>query len=181
MTGADSSLPDPDADAARSPAEALGPAWEMLDVLPRAETPPSMTASTIAMVAASAAGPLGSSDPRNRPARWQRISMIHWALPAAAVIGALVGGLILGRMTAPTPEPRVWTVPSDRADVRSEIMERIERLERLEERDKTQQRERIEQWRRREQQRRDQPREPVSPSQPENGRPSPAENRAATR
>ena len=153
MTGPDSSLPDPHTDAARSPAEALGPAWEMLDLLPRTETPPSMTATTIAMVAASAAGPLGSNDPRNRPARWQRISMIHWAIPAAAVIGALVGGLILGRMTAPAPEPRVWTVPTER----------------------------VEQWRRREQQRRDQQREPLIPSQRENARPSPAETRAAPR
>lgn len=102
---------------ADTPADALGEAWKLLDVLPRSTATPSMTSTTLEMVAASAAGPLPA--PRShRPApRWQ--SIMHWALPAAAVIGGLVLGFILGRASLPPPDRRPGL----------NILERLEQLE----------------------------------------------------
>ena len=46
-----------------TPAEALGEAWELLDILPRSAATPSMTATTLEMVAASAAAAAWASSP----------------------------------------------------------------------------------------------------------------------
>jgi hypothetical protein len=119
------SAPAPPGAPARSetPADALGPAWELLDVLPRSSPSPSLTSTTLEMVAASAdagAWPRGAF----RPLPY-RMSIIHWLLPAVAVIGALVLGIVLGRFTAPVPA----RPPGMEWGNRGELIERIERLE----------------------------------------------------
>lgn len=132
---------------ADTPAAALGPAWNLLDALPRATSTPSMTATTLEMVAASAAGPAPRS--RRSPSAWR--SIMHWAVPAAAVIGGLCLGFILGRATLPLPERR----PTQN------ILQRLEQLEQ-------------QQWERRDRPGQRPRREPFSPppGRP-NGRPSP--------
>jgi hypothetical protein len=105
-----------------TPADTLGEAWELLDVLPRSAATPSMTATTLEMVAASAAG---GSRPAVGPARrlpWSGIAV--WAIPAAAVIGGLVVGYLLGRATAPIAERR----PPGNVFQRLEALEEAQRL-----------------------------------------------------
>ena len=140
-----------------TPAAALGAAWNLLDVLPRSSSTPSMTSTTLEMVAASAAAPAAPPGSPRLVAFWR--SIMHWALPAAAVIGGLFLGFILGRATLPPPERRPG----------GNLLERIEQLEQQQ----RQQRERAEQWR---------PRPPLSP-QPgrPNGRPAPREMPAQPR
>ena len=65
------SAPQPLSD---TPATLLGPTWDLLDSLPRATTPPSMTSTTLEMVAAA-------TRPQPRPGSlWQ-----GWLAPAAIV------------------------------------------------------------------------------------------------
>ncbi|MEI7781284.1 MAG: hypothetical protein WCJ18_05090 [Planctomycetota bacterium] len=140
-----------------TPAAALGGAWKLLDVLPRTTSTPSMTSTTLEMVAAAAAGPAPTQRNIRWPSLWQ--SIMHWALPAAAVIGGLVLGFILGRATLPPPERRPG----------SNLLERIEQLEQQQ----REQRERPEPWKRR-------PPFSPPPGRP-NGRPAPRETPAPPR
>jgi hypothetical protein len=139
-----------------TPAAALGAAWNLLDALPRSSSTPSMTSTTLEMVAASAAAVHAPGS--QRPVTFWR-SIMHWALPAAAVIGGLFLGFILGRATLPPPERRPG----------GNLLERIEQLEQQQ----REQRGRAEEWKRR---------PPLSP-QPgrPNGRPAPREMPAQPR
>jgi hypothetical protein len=100
-----------------TPADAIGAAWELLDILPRSAATPSMTATTLEMVAASAAGNARPSSGPTRRSPWSVIML--WVVPAAAVIGGLAFGYVLGRATAPVVERRP---PAN-------VFERIEALE----------------------------------------------------
>jgi hypothetical protein len=120
-----------------TPAEALGEAWELLDILPRSAATPSMTATTLEMVAASAAGNARPSIGPTRRSPWSGVML--WVVPAAAVIGGLVLGYMLGRATAPTAERR----PPGNVFERIEALEEEQRL--LRQRQETRERD----WRRR--------------------------------
>lgn len=76
----------PEPAAPDTPAELLGPAWDLLDALPRTTAPASMTATTVEMAAA-----------RPRPAKgvaWQ-----GWLAPVAVVAAAFAVGVAAGRGT----------------------------------------------------------------------------------
>lgn len=73
---------------AGTPAEALGAAWDLLDALPPAVAPATMTSTTVEMVAAAA---------RDRVAR--SASWVGWFAPVAVVTTAFLVGLIVGRAT----------------------------------------------------------------------------------
>ncbi len=120
-----------------TPADALGEAWELLDILPRSAATPSMTATTLEMVAASAAGNARPSIGPTRRSPWSGVML--WVVPAAAVIGGLVLGYMLGRATAPTAERR----PPGNVFERIEALEEEQRL--LRQRQETRERD----WRRR--------------------------------
>jgi hypothetical protein len=105
-----------------NPADALGEAWELLDILPRSAATPSMTATTLEMVAASAAGNARPSSGATRRPPWSGIML--WVVPAAAVIGGLVVGYVLGRVTAPIAERR----PPGNVFERLEALEEEQRL-----------------------------------------------------
>jgi len=80
-----------------TPAALLGPAWDLLDALPQAVAPPSMTSTTVEMVAARVR-------PRAAGAgRWR-----DWLAPAAAVATAFIVGVIAGRMTSADPDRMVF-------------------------------------------------------------------------
>lgn len=87
------SAPNPPSD---SPAALLGPAWDLLDSLPRAVTPPSMTSTTLEMVAAA-----------TRPQPRQAIRWGGWLAPAAIVAAAFAVGMVAGRATISDPERAV--------------------------------------------------------------------------
>ncbi|MFM7107714.1 MAG: hypothetical protein ACKOZU_03810 [Planctomycetaceae bacterium] len=94
------STPDRAADEAAAdatPAGALSDVWLMLDELPRGAASPALTATTIEMaaVAVDAAGRKGRPGAR------------AWLAPAAAVVAALVAGVMAGRVTAPDPDRRL--------------------------------------------------------------------------
>lgn len=78
----DRSLEPPASD---TPEDLLGPAWDLLDALPRAAAPASMTATTVEMAAA-----------RPRPAQ---VSWRNWIAPVAVVAAAFVVGVATGRGT----------------------------------------------------------------------------------
>lgn len=87
------SAPNPPSD---TPAALLGPTWDLLDSLPRAATPPSMTSTTLEMVAAA-------TRTRSRQGtRWH-----GWLAPGAIVAAAFAVGMVAGRATITDPEKAV--------------------------------------------------------------------------
>lgn len=149
---------------AEKPADALGEAWDLLDLLPPSAAGPSMTATTVEMAAVVAGRPAA-------PRRWSPwIAAATWAMPAAAVVGGLVLGYLAGRATAPVAERRPG----------SSLFERIEALEEQQREFRERQEARDREFRRRMEQSPRRP--PVGPRGPLNGSPAtprpPAETRA---
>jgi hypothetical protein len=85
---------DHDPQAAADPAAALGDVWNALDALPRLATPPSVTATTIEMVAVSA---------QHRAVLSARPTPLAWLGAVSLVITGFIGGCLAGRATLPTP------------------------------------------------------------------------------
>lgn len=85
----------PEAPASDTPADLFGPAWDLLDALPRSVAPPSLTATTVEMAAAR---------PRPPRAAWWR----GWLAPVAVVAGAFAVGVAAGRGTLTDPDQFVF-------------------------------------------------------------------------
>lgn len=98
------------ADGGDDPAAAFGDLWLALDALPRSAAPPNATASTIEMVALSARH---AASPSTR----------SWLAAVGLVIAAFLGGAAVGRLTAPSIDPRVL----EQIDM---LRQRLERLDR---------------------------------------------------
>lgn len=81
-------LPAPD-----TPAAALGPAWDLLDALPPAAAPPTMTSTTVEMAAAV-------GRPRAARGSWWRSGIG----PVAVVVAAFAAGVVAGRTTVTDPD-----------------------------------------------------------------------------
>jgi hypothetical protein len=82
---------------AGDPAADLADVWEMLDVLPAASAAADMAATTVDLMAVRLS-PQGSS-PGSRG--W--LVLPGWLAPTATVVGALIAGIVLGRVTIPDP------------------------------------------------------------------------------
>ena len=94
-----------DASQGSVPASDLGEIWSALDSLPRASASIDMAATTIDMAAVTTA----RSAPRAtlRMGRGQPTSWRNWLLPAVAVAGSLIAGIVVGRVTVPDPDLRI--------------------------------------------------------------------------
>jgi hypothetical protein len=84
-------------DEAGGPAEDFGKVWELLDALPVADASAGRTATTLEMVAIDLAG-------RHGPGIGPQPDRRRWLGPAAAVVAALVTGVVAGWATAPDSE-----------------------------------------------------------------------------
>jgi hypothetical protein len=81
----------------RDAAAALGEAWEILDVLPRARAPVPLAATTLEMVAAEVEpAPSRDAGSTRRPRPWLG--------PIAAVVASLLAGFAAGRLTLPAAD-----------------------------------------------------------------------------
>ena len=90
--------------SAGGPADDFGELWQALDSLPRTAASTDMAATTVDMAAIAA----GRTSPRAPVGRsGSGAPDRRWFLPAAAVVGSLVVGLIAGRLTAPDPDIRI--------------------------------------------------------------------------
>lgn len=80
-----------------TPSAALGPAWELLDVLPSSAALPTMTSTTVEMVAAA-------SRPRQVRGGWWR----GWLAPVAIVATSFLAGVVAGRTTVTDPDQAMF-------------------------------------------------------------------------
>ncbi len=90
-------------DAPATPAEDLGELWQTLDVLPEAEHPEDLLATTIEMVAVDAG--------HRRTGKTSRFAQVggdlwQWFAPAIAVGVSIVVGYFIGQATLETPQPQ---------------------------------------------------------------------------
>jgi len=94
-----------DASGSGLPADDLGEIWGALDALPRASASTDMAATTVDMAAVTTARSASRPTIRfgaGRPGAWR-----EWLLPAVAVAGSLMAGIVAGRVTAPDPDVRI--------------------------------------------------------------------------
>lgn len=90
-------------DAPVTPAEDLGELWQTLDVLPEAEPPENLLATTIEMVAVDA-----GHRRTGKTSRFARVGgdLWQWFAPAIAVGVSIVIGFFIGQATLGTPQPQ---------------------------------------------------------------------------
>ena len=90
-------------DAPVTPAEDLGELWQTLDVLPEAEPPENLLATTIEMVAVDA-----GHRRTGKTSRFARVrgDLWQWFAPAIAVGISIVIGYVIGQATPGTPQPQ---------------------------------------------------------------------------
>lgn len=87
------------------PASDLGEIWEALDALPRASASLDMAATTVDMAAVTRGR--ATSRPALRLGGGRPVAWREWLLPAVAVAGSLMAGIVAGRVTAPDPDVRI--------------------------------------------------------------------------
>ena len=111
-------------DPGATPAADLGELWQTLDVLPEAETPEDLLATTIEMVAVDGK--------HHRPGKSSRFSQMRgdlwqWFAPAIAVGISIVLGYFVGQATTGTQkqEPFDWRARREEV-LKSTIQEAIE-------------------------------------------------------
>ena len=111
-TSKNSNTTQPD-DSVATPAADLGELWQTLDVLPEAETPEDLLATTIEMVAVNGK--------HHRPGKSSRFAQLRgdlwqWFAPAIAVGISIVLGYFVGQsMTGTQPEPSDWRARRQRS------------------------------------------------------------------
>ena len=94
-----------DASGSGLPADDLGEIWGALDALPRASASTDMAATTVDMAAVTTARSAARPTIRfgtGGPGAWR-----EWLLPAVAVAGSLMAGIVAGRVTSPDPDVRI--------------------------------------------------------------------------
>ena len=111
-------------DHGATPAADLGELWQTLDVLPEAETPEDLLATTIEMVAVDGK--------RHRPGKSSRFAQMrgdlwHWFAPGIAVGISIVLGYFVGQATTGTQQQEPFDWRARREEVlKSTIQEAIE-------------------------------------------------------
>lgn len=111
-------------DPGATPAADLGELWQTLDVLPEAETPEDLLATTIEMVAVA--------DKHHRPGKSTRFAQMRgdlwqWFAPAIAVGISIILGYFVGQATIGTQQQEPFDWRARREEVlKSTIQEAIE-------------------------------------------------------
>ena len=111
-------------DPGATPASDLGELWQTLDVLPEAETPEDLLATTIEMVAVDGR--------HQRPGKLSRFAQMRgdlwqWFAPAIAVGISIVLGYFVGQVTTSTSEREPVDWRARRTEIlKSSIQEAIE-------------------------------------------------------
>ena len=107
-----------------TPAADLGELWQTLDVLPEAETPKDLLATTIEMVAVDGR--------HHRPGKSSRFAQMRgdlwqWFAPAIAVGVSIVLGFVVGQATTGTQQQKPFDYRARRQEVlKNTIQEAIE-------------------------------------------------------
>ena len=111
-------------DHGATPAADLGELWQTLDVLPEAETPEDLLATTIEMVAVD-----GRHHRPGKPSRFSQMrgDLWQWFAPAIAVGISIVLGYFVGQVTTGTSEREPFDWRARRTELlKNSIQEAIE-------------------------------------------------------
>jgi anti-sigma factor RsiW len=82
----------------RTEVEAMKKTWDLLDYLPKTEPSPSFTHRTLERVALKSGAKIAGGSPK----RWAWLAPVGWA---AAMLVAMLGGLLIANWFWPAPSP----------------------------------------------------------------------------